>query len=452
MTLQTTRAIGRRVALVVLCGMYAVPAAAQPPVPLSLDEAITRSLETSPRVREARARQAAAVAAVDVRRAAGRPVATATSTYLRTNHVDEFAVPQPGGGSRVIFPDIPNNLRVRGELSMPLWTAGRTTALVDGANHEAVAADAETRVVEADLALEVALVYWRVVTARATVEVLDEGLARTEAWVAAVRARVEAGVSSPHEIPQAVAVRARQRVQRIEANRAAVVAGRDLARVTAVSPDREIVPTTPVSGSATTTATVEAVHAAALATALSARAERAALAARARAFEAAGRAALATRLPQVFTFAGVEPARPNARFVPRTDTWHTSWDLGVTVSWSIWDGGRAKAEYVVAQAQADALRSRDEEFQARLDVELTDRRLELESAQAAVSAADEGVAAAAEVHRVMGERFEAGVATSTDVLDAHQAWLEAELERTRLLAAVRIAEARLRRALGAPVR
>jgi OMF family outer membrane factor len=122
------------------------------------------------------------------------------------------------------------------------------------------------------------------------------------------------------------------------------------------------------------------------------------------------------------------------------------------VSWSLWDGGRAKAEYVVAQAQADALRSRDEEFQARLDVELTDRRLELESAQAAVSAADEGVAAAAEVHRVMGERFEAGVATSTDVLDAHQAWLEAALERTRLLAAVRIAEARLRRALGAPVR
>ncbi len=50
----------------------------------------------------------------------------------------------------------------------------------------------------------------------------------------------------------------------------------------------------------------------------------------------------------------------------------------------------------------------------------------------------------------MGDRFAAGVATSTDVVVAQVAMLENELARTRALVAVRLAEARLHRVLGRP--
>jgi outer membrane protein TolC len=46
------------------------------------------------------------------------------------------------------------------------------------------------------------------------------------------------------------------------------------------------------------------------------------------------------------------------------------------------------------------------------------------------------------------ERFAAGVATATDLLDAQVALLQAELDRTRALAGARLANARLDRALG----
>ena len=55
---------------------------------------------------------------------------------------------------------------------------------------------------------------------------------------------------------------------------------------------------------------------------------------------------------------------------------------------------------------------------------------------------------AAEVRRVVGDRFTVGVATSTDVLDAQVALLDAEVEGARLQASLRIAEARLLRAAG----
>ncbi len=74
--------------------------------------------------------------------------------------------------------------------------------------------------------------------------------------------------------------------------------------------------------------------------------------------------------------------------------------------------------------------------------------LDLESNRAALSAAGEAVTAAAEADRVVGERFRAGVATSTEVLDAQVALLEAQVEQTRLQASIRLTEARLIRAVG----
>ena len=76
------------------------------------------------------------------------------------------------------------------------------------------------------------------------------------------------------------------------------------------------------------------------------------------------------------------------------------------------------------------------------------RSLELASSREGVIAAEEEVRAAVDAERVVGERYKAGVATSTDVLDAQVARLQAELDRARAIANVRLAEARLERAIG----
>jgi outer membrane protein len=76
------------------------------------------------------------------------------------------------------------------------------------------------------------------------------------------------------------------------------------------------------------------------------------------------------------------------------------------------------------------------------------RLAELAASRAAIAAAEDGVRAAAEARRVAGERFAAGVATSTDVLDTQVALLQAELDRAQALANARVAEARFVRAVG----
>jgi OMF family outer membrane factor len=118
------------------------------------------------------------------------------------------------------------------------------------------------------------------------------------------------------------------------------------------------------------------------------------------------------------------------------------------VNWSLFDGGRTRAEIAEASAAVRALRERLAEFDGAVAVEVRRDLSDVQAGRAAVSAAEDGIRAAVESRRVAGERFAAGVATSTDVLDAQIVVLQVELDRTLALAEVRMAEARLARAVG----
>jgi outer membrane protein TolC len=178
------------------------------------------------------------------------------------------------------------------------------------------------------------------------------------------------------------------------------------------------------------------------------RPERAALGARAEAAGLRREAAAALARPQLAVIGGYDVARPNPRIFPRRAAWEPSWDVSVNLSWSLWDGGRVRAELAEADASGRAARRRLEEFDTLLEVDVRQRLLELESARAAIAAAADGTRSAAEARRVVADRYAAGVATTTDVMDAQVVLLQAELDHTRALAAARLAQARLDRSLG----
>jgi outer membrane protein TolC len=107
-----------------------------------------------------------------------------------------------------------------------------------------------------------------------------------------------------------------------------------------------------------------------------------------------------------------------------------------------------RADVAEADASRRAAAQRLQEFDTILEVEVRQRVLDVEAAAAAIGVASDAVRSATEARRVVAERFSAGVATNTEVLDAQVALLQAELDRTRALAGARLAAARLDRALG----
>ena len=417
-------------------------ARAQSPVParLTLEEALARTTANSHRLGELRAREAAAGAVADQRSAAGLPIISAQAGYLRTNHVDEFGFVQ-NGRFQVLYPDVPDNWRSRLDLQWPVYTGGRTAALERAAIAERQASGHDLDQARADLRLETTRAFWALVTATEAARVVAESVKRIEAQLGDVRARFDAGFLPPNDVLTVEARVSQQQTLLIQVRNQRDAVRAELARLMGAPVDAdfdaEATLETPDAASATPPAPVPGQ-----------RPDRLALSLRADAAAARVDAARADSKPTIAVVGGVDMARPNPRIFPRKDAWEDSWDLGVNVTWTLWNGGRTAAQVAEARHQLDASRERLAELDSQITLEVRQRRLDLESARAQVATAAAGLRSAAEARRVVAERFSAGVATTTDLLDAQVDQLESELERTRALAGVKLAEARLARALG----
>ncbi|HMF59442.1 MAG TPA: TolC family protein, partial [Vicinamibacterales bacterium] len=286
--------------------------------------------------------------------------------------------------------------------------------------------------------------FWALVTARETEVVVARSLHNMDAHVTDLRSRLEQGLIPPNDVLSAEAQESRARLLAIESSNTRAVAEADLHRLLGIDGEGTIEPlaaldSAPVPGDSSATL-VELAR--------KERPERRALSDRVQAFQAREVAAGSASKPQIAVAGGYDYARPNARIFPRIGEWRDSWDVSVNVSWTLWDGGRRRAEYAEALANTRGAQSRALDFDRQVAFEVRQRWLEVDSSRAAIAAAEDGLRSATEALRVVGERFTAGVAISTDVLDAEVAMLQAGLDRTRALANARLAEARLRRAVG----
>ena len=431
--------------LALAIGCLATGAAAQEAVVrLTLDEAIARGLENSHRLAELQARREGADAAQAAQSAAKLPSVALQGGYTRTNHVDEFGIAQPGQPPRIIYPDIPDNYRTRIDLNWPLYSGGRTDALERAAAAERDAAADDVVAARADLRLEIARAFWALVAAIETDQVLARALENAGAHVGDLRSRFEQGLIPPNEVLSAEAQQSRQKVLAIEARNTRAIAEADLRRLIGLDRGERVEPVAAAEAPGQPASTLEGL----LVEARAARPELRALTERIDASRAREAAAAATARPQVGVNSGYDYARPNPRIFPRHGSWQDSWDVSVNVSWLLWDGGRRRADQAGAAAASRALEARAADIDRQVAFEVRQRWLELDSSRAAIGAATDGVRSATEARRVVMERFRAGVITSSDVLDADLAVLQAELDLTRARANAHLSEARLNRAVG----
>ncbi|HKY34078.1 MAG TPA: TolC family protein, partial [Candidatus Polarisedimenticolia bacterium] len=146
--------------------------------------------------------------------------------------------------------------------------------------------------------------------------------------------------------------------------------------------------------------------------------------------------------------AGFDLANPNREILPPEPDWKGTWDAAVMLELSLYDGGRAAAETAQASALAEAARQSLQELDRSIRLEVVRGLTEVSTAAASLSVAERSLESARENARVAADRHRAGVAPSSERLDAEAAVLRAGLDRTEARAGVRLAEAALQRALG----
>jgi outer membrane protein TolC len=415
-----------------------------PGAPLTVEQAVALALAHAPRLRQLDFNRAAAEAGVSRAQADERLQVDFSASYTRYSNVPEFAVLLPGTEGGVLFPNIPDNGRFRLGASYPLYTGGRTEGLIDAARGELDSTEGQLDAARRDLVLETRQAYWALVTASERVRVLTDNLAAFEAHLTDARNRERFGLAARNEVLAVEVERDRAELTRLRAETSARLARANLSRLLGIPSPQPIELTETLAPIPSPGEESEAL----LARALENRSELRSLRARAAAAEALARAEHSAALPRLSLAGGYIVAHPNPRFLPPLPEWNDNWELGVSLGWNVFDGGRASAGQAQALARADAARAELEDAQERIRLEVVQAHLDFENAQAEVELSARALTAAEESRRVAAERYRAGVILSSELLDAEVALLRAGLDRTEALASSRLASAALDRAVG----
>ena len=161
-----------------------------------------------------------------------------------------------------------------------------------------------------------------------------------------------------------------------------------------------------------------------------------------RAADAGARQAGAVWWPQVFAQAGIE--WNGVRAGERASSWVIGGEARWTLSLSGADAARQRA---ASAARASAVAQRDDQ-RAAVQVEVLTAVRQLESAIARTAVGAAAVTQSEERARVVRNRYEAGLASMTDVLAAASATLDAESRRVAAAVDALVAGAELQRAVG----
>jgi outer membrane protein TolC len=402
----------------------------------TLDQALEAALAADARTAASQHQIAAAQAGQSAARGLGLPKVALEAVYERLSDEPAFRIHiSPLPATALPFAQRESAV-VHAGVSLPLYTSGRLTHAAGAADAALEAAQADARRIRQDVRLGAAEAYVSVLRAQRLLEVAESGVTTLQAHLRDVTAFLERGLVARSDALAARAAAAAAEQDRLRAATALDIAqatyNRGLGRALTqpVQLDELVAtagPAAPAPGTEVPPAPVE-------------RAELSGLAHQARALQEQAQATRAAGRPQVLLSGGYSAVQNH--YLARENIWN----IGVGLRWELFDGGvsQSQADALAARAQAvTALRS---DLESQIALQLRASRLMLEESRQRIPVAATAVEQAEENLRVARDRYQSGVGTHTEVLDAEALRMKSRNNHFNALYDQALAGLRLRRA------
>jgi outer membrane protein TolC len=416
-------------------------------VKLNAEGAAARAVEVSHAAAAVTARVAATQETIKAADAATLPALSIGASVAQRSSVPEFAAPINGplAPPVVLNPDITTTYGTNLRLQQALYAGGAITGQRGATRNDAEASAANRAATIAELRLNAQLAYWEVLRTAANVGVARAQEERAARLLSDTQALVDAGMAVKADVLAATERTASAHVQMIAAQAAAGNTLAALRSLLQIDPgDRlelteslaRLLPQLP----GTTEETQK--------DALALRPELAASAAQIAALRSRREVAGAAARPSIGAAAQLDYSLPNQRYFPQQERWKDSWSIGLLASWTVFDGGKARADTAAVRLTEHAAGQERDELTRRILLDVENARRTLESALAAVEAAEAARAAGVEREKDSRERHAAGLAAMVEILDAQAQLAGAEQQQVNARANAWIAAAVLARATG----
>jgi outer membrane protein TolC len=153
--------------------------------------------------------------------------------------------------------------------------------------------------------------------------------------------------------------------------------------------------------------------------------------------------ARAAYLPRINSFARYDWNAPN-----RPYTGDRNWTVGVMASWSPFGGASELSDLRATAGRSEAARAQADAAQANAALDVAQTRTALAVALTRLAIAERSAAQSAEAHRIVSRKYEGGLATVVELLDAQAAEVQSALALSQARYGAIVAAAERRRAVG----
>lgn len=312
--------------------------------------------------------------------------------------------------------------------SVPLYTSGRIENAIRAASLGVRASDEAARAKAADVVLQVTQAYLQAVLAQRVEAVQQQALEVVQAHLQQAEALYKQGMVSQYDVLRAQAELATQQKRLTDARNGREIALSVLYNLLNLPQGQTTTLTTPLRELAFSWSYEESVRAA-----IESSHELQALRMKSQAQRALALSAEAEAKPQVLFAVNLETLTRDLSAIEP----HASLTIGM--KWNLFDAGYARA---VAQEQRESAERTDidrQRLENALALRVKQAMLDMEAAQQGLAAAQRAVDTAQESLRLARRRFETGMGTSVEILDAILAVSQAQIQREQALYQMNVA-------------
>jgi outer membrane protein len=416
---------------------------AQEKLSLSVEDAIGFGLKNSKMLNSSLAKFKFSEAKLKEVNASRLPSLKFSAGYTRLSEVDPFNITTPFGTFEV-SPSILNNYSTKLSLAQPLFTGFKLKSSSDIAEYSTNASNEDYNKDKNELIYNVRNGYWGLFKASQLKKVVDENVAQVKAHLTDAQNLLDQGMLTNNDVLKIEVQYYDALLRQVDADNNLKLAMITLNSTMSIPLSTEIeIASSPNLKNQEYDELNNLIN-----RAMDSRAEIKSINYRIKAGESGVTLAQSNWYPQIFLFSNLYYSRPNPRIVPGKDQFKETWDAGVSLSWDVWNW--FSTSYQTEQAEASLTQTQEGLgiLKDAVTLEVTQNYLSVSQNKMKIDISEIGVKQAQENMRITSERFKQGIVTSSDVIDAEVALLQAKTSYTNSLVDYELAKAKLDKSIG----
>ncbi len=368
-----------------------------------------------------------------------------SASYMRLSNIPPFEIPLSFLPKPVIIsPVILDNYNLKLSLQQPLFTGFRLLSQRSAAKSNYDAAESDLRSSMNDVALKIQNAFWNYYRAELNVKVISDNLQQINQHLIDTKNFLANGLATENDLLKLEVQASNIKLKKIEAENNFDIAraafnqaiGLPLEKNTGI----EVKEISPEKSKYNPDELINE--------AKKNRTELKSLNYRLQATEYGVTAARSGWFPSIYLVGDYYYSKPNQRYLPAVNEFKNTWDVGVSLQWSIWNWGLTSSQTTIAEQNKIQTETTLSKLKDAVEIEVYQNYLTYKRGYDKVNVAILGVKQAEENYRTIKEKYNTQIASSTDLIDAETAMLHAKTNYINALVEYEMAKVRLDKSVG----